>query len=201
MRLVLIVCGVLALILIPFFIWEDTFNTIATDLVTRHRGAWWLPPAIAGLLASDIFLPVPSSILSTASGVLLGFFAGALTNIAGMTAGCWLGYRAGRVAQGRADKHLETLWARYGEWTLILTRAVPVLAEAAVLFAGMTAMPMRRFLILTTLANVGIGTLYAAVGAYAMEWNSFLAAFLGSLALPGLAQLLTQAMMRMRWRK
>lgn len=197
MRLVWIVAAVLALILIPFFLWEDTFNSIAADLVTRHRGAWWLPPAMAGLLASDVFLPIPSSILSTASGVLLGFFGGAVTNSVGMTAGCWLGYRTGRLASARADEKMTALWERYGEWTLVLTRAVPVLAEAAVFFAGMSAMSFRRFLLLTTFANIGIGTLYAAVGAYAMEWNSFLGAFLGSLAVPALAH----AMMRVRWRK
>ena len=197
MRLVWIVAGVLALILIPFFLWEETFNALAADLVTRHRGAWWLPPAIAGLLASDVFLPIPSSVLSTASGVLLGFFGGAVTNSAGMTAGCWLGYRTGRLASARADEKMTALWERYGEWTLVLTRAVPVLAEAAVFFAGMSAMPFRRFLLLTTFANIGIGTLYAAVGAYAMEWNSFLGAFLGSLAVPALAH----GIMRVRWRK
>lgn len=197
MRLVWIVCGVLALILIPFFLWEDTFNALATRLIAEHRGAWWISPAIAGLLAGDIFLPVPSSILSTASGVLLGFLGGAATNVAGMTLGCWLGYRAGRVAANKADDQMTALWSRYGEWTLVLTRAVPVLAEAAVFFAGMTAMPFRRFMLLTTLANAGIGTLYAAVGAYAMEWNSFLGAFLGSLIVPALAQ----AMMRVQWRK
>ena len=197
MRLVWIVCGVLALILIPFFLWEDTFNTLATRLIAEHRGAWWISPAIAGLLAGDIFLPVPSSILSTASGVLLGFLGGAATNVVGMTLGCSLGYRAGRVAANKADDQMTGLWTRYGEWTLILTRAVPVLAEAAVFFAGMTGMPFRRFMLLTTLANAGIGTLYAAVGAYAMEWNSFLGAFLGSLIVPSLAQ----AMMRVQWRK
>jgi uncharacterized membrane protein YdjX (TVP38/TMEM64 family) len=197
MRLVLLVCAVLALILIPFFLWEDTFNAFANQLLADHRGAWWIPPAIAALLAGDIFLPVPSSILSTASGVLLGFVAGALTNTIGMTLGCWLGYRAGRLAKDRVDDQITALWARYGEWTVIVTRAVPVLAEAAVFFAGMTAMPFRRFLLLTTLANAGIGTLYAAVGAFATEWNSFLGAFLGSLIVPALAQ----AMMRVQWRK
>ena len=197
MRVVWLVCAILALILIPFFLWEDAFNGLAARLVTEYRGAWWLPPAIAGLLAGDVFLPVPSSILSTASGVLLGFAGGAATNIVGMTAGCWLGYRAGRMARRRSDVSLEVLWARHGERTLILTRAVPVLAEAAVLFAGMTGMPMRRFLVLTTLANIGIGTLYAAVGAFAMEWNLFLGAFAGSLVVPALAQ----AMMRVQWRK
>ena len=197
MRFVWLVCGVLALILIPFFLWEDAFNGMAPRLVAEYRGAWWISPAIAGLLAADVFLPVPSSILSTASGVLMGFVFGALTNIAGMTAGCWLGYRAGRMARRQADASMTKLWTRYGEWTLLLTRAVPVLAEASVLFAGMTGMPVRRFMVLTTLANVGIGTLYAAVGAFAMEWNSFLGAFLGSLAVPALAQ----AMMSVPWRK
>jgi uncharacterized membrane protein YdjX (TVP38/TMEM64 family) len=197
MRFVLLVCGVLALILIPFFLWADVFTGLAVQLVAEHRGAWWISPAVAGLLAGDVFLPVPSSILSTAAGAMLGFAGGALTNIAGMTLGCWLGYGAGRAARGGADASLTALWSRHGEWTLVLTRAVPVLAEAAVLFAGMTAMPVRRFLVLTTLANVGIGTLYAAVGAFAMEWNSFMGAFLGSLAVPALAQ----AMMRVPWRK
>jgi 3-dehydroquinate synthase len=61
----------------------------------------------------------------------------------------------------------------------------------------MTGMPFRRFMVITTLANAGIGTLYAAVGAFAMEWNSFLGAFLGSLIVPALAQ----AIMRVQWRK
>lgn len=195
MRFVLLVCGMLALILIPYFLWEEAFTALAARLATENRGAWWISPAVAGLLAADVFLPVPSSILSVASGVMLGFVGGALTNIAGMTLGCWMGYRAGRLAP--ADASMAAVWARYGEWTLILTRAVPVLAEAAVLFAGMTAMPLRRFMVLTSLANVGIGTLYAAVGAFAMEWNSFLGAFLGSLAVPALAQ----AIMRIPWRK
>lgn len=197
MRSVWLLCAILALILIPFFLWEDLFNGFAARLIAENRGAWWISPAIASLLAADVFLPVPSSILSTASGVLLGFLFGAATNTAGMTAGCWLGYRAGQLARRPADGTLRDLWAKYGEWTLILTRAVPVLAEAAVLFAGMSAMPLRRFMILTTLANLGIGTLYAAVGAFATEWNSFLGAFLGSLIVPALAQ----AMMRIPWRK
>ncbi|HEU0121060.1 MAG TPA: VTT domain-containing protein [Bryobacteraceae bacterium] len=196
MRVVFLVCVVLAVILVPFFLWEEPMNRFA-DSILAHRGEWWIGPALAGLLAADVFLPVPSSIVSTAAGVMLGFLGGAVTNIAGMTLGCWLGYRTGRAAKSQGDPRLKALWERYGEWTLLVARAVPVLAEASVLFAGMTEMPMRRFLVLTTLANTGIGILYAAVGAFAMEWNSFLGAFFGSLAVPALAQ----AMMRVQWRK
>jgi uncharacterized membrane protein YdjX (TVP38/TMEM64 family) len=196
MRFVWLVCAILLLILLPFFLWEEPMNAFSAQLLAQ-RGAWWLPPAIAALLAADVFLPIPSSIVSTASGATLGFLAGALTNLAGMTLGCWLGHRAGRAASAAADPALPALWSRYGDWTLVLTRAVPVLAEAAVLFAGMSRMPLRRFLLLTTLANTGIAILYAAVGAFAMAWNSFLAAFAGSLLVPAAAQ----AIMRRQWRK
>jgi uncharacterized membrane protein YdjX (TVP38/TMEM64 family) len=189
MRLVWLVCLVLALILVPFFLWEEPLTAFAARLVEQHRTAWWIGPAISGLLASDVFLPIPSSILSTVSGAVLGFLGGALANTLGMTLGCLVGYRAGRLAKGQSDEQLAAIWARHGEWTLVVTRAVPVLAEAGVLFAGVTGMPLRRFLLITTLSNAGVGTLYAAIGAFAMEWNSFLAAFLGSLLIPGLAHL------------
>ncbi len=189
MRLVWLVCVVLALILVPFFLWEEPLAAFASRLIEQNRNAWWIGPAISGLLASDVLLPIPSSILSTVSGAVLGFLGGAVANTLGMTLGCLAGYRAGRLAKGQNDERLAALWARHGEWTLVVTRAVPVLAEAGVLFAGVTGMPFRRFLWITTLANAGIGTLYAAIGAFAMEWNSFLAAFLGSLLIPGLAHL------------
>ena len=189
MRLVWLVCVVLALILVPFFLWEEPLAAFASRLIEQNRNAWWIGPAISGLLAADVLLPIPSSILSTVSGAVLGFVGGAVANTLGMTLGCLAGYRAGRLAKGQSDERLAALWARHGEWTLVVTRAVPVLAEAGVLFAGVTGMPFRRFLWITTLANAGIGTLYAAIGAFAMEWNSFLAAFLGSLLIPGLAHL------------
>ena len=50
-------------------------------------------------------------------------------------------------------------------------------------------MPIRRFLILTGLANLGIAATYASVGAFAVEADSFLLAFAGSILLPGLAML------------
>ena len=72
---------------------------------------------------------------------------------------------------------------------IVVLRAVPVLAEASVVLAGLSEMPLRRFLFLTGLANLGIAATYAAVGAFAVEANSFLVAFAGSILLPGLAML------------
>ena len=62
-----------------------------------------------------------------------------------------------------------------------------ILAEAAVLFAGMGKMPFTRFILLSTLANLGVSAAYAAIGAFAAGVNSFLLAFAGAMLLPLLA--------------
>ena len=192
MRLALLAAALLALILIPFFLWEDALATFATTLLREHQAAWWIAPAIAALLAADIVLPIPSSLLATASGALLGFAAGTLANFAGLTLGCLAGFHAGRPAgklllNESEKERLETLWQKYGDWTIVLTRAVPVLAEASVVFAGASRMNLARFGKLTALANAGVAILYSAIGAFAMSANSFLAAFIGSLLLPAIA--------------
>jgi len=192
MRLALLAAALLAFILIPFFLWEDALTAFATDLITGHKGAWWIAPAIAALLAADIVLPIPSSLLATASGALLGFAAGTIANFTGLTLGCLGGYYAGRPAGAKLLKEsekqrLETLWQKYGDWTIVVTRAVPVLAEAAAVFAGASRMETKRFFKFTALANAGVAILYAAIGAFAMSANSFLAAVIGSLLLPAIA--------------
>jgi membrane protein DedA with SNARE-associated domain len=78
---------------------------------------------------------------------------------------------------------------RYGQWGLAASRAVPVLAEASVILAGLVRAPFPRFLLITTAANLGIAAAYAAIGAFSMNVGSFLLTFAGALALPALAML------------
>lgn len=175
MRLVIFLLLLLALILIPFFLFESDFLAFGQQLLREHHHAWWLAPAIAGLLAADVFLPVPSSILSTAAGVLLGIPLGFLTNFAGMMLGAWLGFRVGAPAGERVLRdpdriRLERLWSRWGAWTIVLTRPVPVLAEAAVVFAGASGMEARSFLRYSALANAAVSLFYAVAGAWAGRW-------------------------------
>jgi membrane protein DedA with SNARE-associated domain len=80
--------------------------------------------------------------------------------------------------------------ARWGDWAIIVCRSAPVLAEASVVFAGVAGMPLGRFLPLCGLSNLAIAFVYAFVGKFALEANSFLLAFFGAIALPGLAMLL-----------
>jgi 3-dehydroquinate synthase len=59
-----------------------------------------------------------------------------------------------------------------------------VLAEAATAFAGMARMPIGRFIAMAGLASVGVSAVYAFVGAYAAEAESFVLAFAGAVLVP-----------------
>jgi uncharacterized membrane protein YdjX (TVP38/TMEM64 family) len=190
----------IALVLVPFFLFESEFNAFAERIASGDTALWLASASIFGLLAFDVFLPVPSSIVSTAAGVLLGLWRGAAIVWTGMMVGCLIGYWVGTRASGAARRFVgdgglrraEVLVERYGGWTVVLCRPVPVLAEASVIFAGLVHAPLGRFLALTALSNLGIALGYAAFGAFSMRLDSFLLAFLGALIIPGAAMLVAK---------
>ena len=197
MRWTVLTLIVLGLILLPFLLFEDQFNELAARLARGEASTAYTALAIGGLLSLDVFLPVPSSIVSAASGVLLGFWRGMVVIWVGMTIGCAIGYALGSRAAGAARRLVgEDGLARasavardYGDFALVLCRPVPLLAEASIVFGGMVRAPFRRFLLLTTVSNLGIAIGYAAIGAFSMRVESFLLAFGGAIALPAVAWL------------
>jgi uncharacterized membrane protein YdjX (TVP38/TMEM64 family) len=197
MRWTLLIGLMFALIIIPFLIFEKQFEALGTWLAEGHASGWASASIIAALLALDVFLPVPSSIVSTGAGVLLGFWRGAAVIWIGMTVGCAIGYAFGARAAGAARRMVgddglaraSTIMDRHGSWALVVCRPIPVLAESSVVFAGLVHSPVQSFVWMTTLSNLGIALAYAAVGAYSMEVQSFLLTFVAALALPGVAML------------
>ena len=194
MRWAIIWAVLIGLVLVPFFLFETQFNAFAERMTRSDTATWLASTSIFGLLALDVVLPVPSSIVSTAAGVLLGFWRGAVVVWAGMMVGCVLGYAIGARASGMARRFVgetglaraERLLQRYGDWTIVMCRPVPVLAEASVIFAGLVGAPYVRFLVLTALSNLGVAVGYAAFGAFSMSVNSFVVAFFGALLIPGI---------------
>jgi membrane protein DedA with SNARE-associated domain len=89
----------------------------------------------------------------------------------------------GEASLARAQRLAE----RFGDWALVASRPVPVLAEASAVLAGMLQTPWPRFAVLSAAANLGISLVYAFAGAYARQWDSFLVAFAAALLLPGVA--------------
>jgi uncharacterized membrane protein YdjX (TVP38/TMEM64 family) len=190
-------CGLLlAAILVPFALFGDGLEAATRRLLEDSPPPWRCALLLGGLLAGDIVLPVPSSLVSTAAGAMLGFWSGLLTSWVGMMVSCQVGYALGARAGGATLRRVagESELARvaraserHGHWFLLLFRGVPVLAEASVVFAGLSRMPPRRFLSLCALSNLGCSASYAALGASARETGSFLLLFTGMVLLPALA--------------
>ena len=198
MRWSVLVGLMFAAIIIPFLLFEKQFEALGAWLAAGHASGWTSASIIAALLALDVFLPVPSSIVSTGAGVLLGFWRGMAVIWIGMIVGCAIGYAFGARAAGAARKLVGAdsllkagkVMERHGSWALVICRPIPVLAESSIVFAGLVRAPVMPFVWLTTLSNLGIAVAYAAVGAFSMKTESFLWTFAGAIALPGVAMLI-----------
>lgn len=201
LRLGVLIALLLAFVLVPFGLFGRAMDAWVLGTLESISAARLLAAAlIAGVLAADIVLPTPSSVVSTAAGALLGVPLGATVSWVGMSFGCALGYWLGSQGRDAARSfikqedlaHAEAVSAGYGAWSVAVLRAVPVLAEASVLLAGVARMKRSRFFLITLPANAGISLAYASVGAYAANVSSFLLALAGAVTLPLLAMLATQ---------
>ncbi|WP_162901568.1 3-dehydroquinate synthase [Breoghania sp. L-A4] len=186
----------MAVIVLPFVFFEEQIEALVNSAIGAHPSESILAALIGGALTLDVVLPVPSSLVNTLAGVSLGFVVGTLVCWAGMTLGCLFGYWIGatggtaliRRLMGEAElARAESLAVCRGGSALVVMRAAPVLAEASVIAAGAARYPLRPFILLTSLANLGIGAAYAGIGAYAWSTNSFLVAFAGAVGIPILA--------------
>ncbi|MBN2473806.1 MAG: VTT domain-containing protein [Pirellulales bacterium] len=192
LRPIVLTAVVLAIPIVPFLLVGETLEA----QVDRWIDAAASPSTIAawtiGLLATDVFLPVPSSVVSAFAGNVLGFWAGTAACWIGMSAGAglafglarWLGRPAALwLCKAKDLDRTDSLSRRFGPLVLVLARPVPVLAEASVLFLGTTDLSWRRFLLPVGLSNLGIAAVYAALG-HAVALPVALAA---AIALPLLA--------------
>jgi uncharacterized membrane protein YdjX (TVP38/TMEM64 family) len=199
---------ILAGILIPFSIWGSHFDQIfslagSQNWIQQH-GSWaWMAGVL--LLASDIVLPVPSTVVMSALGLIYGWFIGGLlaslgSFLAGVAAysSCrWLGRRAALWLAGEhALQRGEELFARRGGWLVALSRWMPVLPEAIACLAGLMKMNLRTYLFSLACGSVPVGFAFAAIGALG-QTSSVLAMTL-SAALPIMLWFGTQGWIKKR---
>jgi 3-dehydroquinate synthase len=78
---------------------------------------------------------------------------------------------------------------------LVLTRALPILAEASVLALGALGLSWRRFFPAVALSNLGIAAIYSVFGALAREREAVIPAMAASVVVP----LAAAALVRWRW--
>lgn len=196
-----LMCVVLLVPVVPFLFFGGRFDQWARGLTEDPPSNLATASIVIGLLASDIFLPIPSSVISTLSGWQLGWWRGTLATWIGMNVGAVIGFALARrwgqpfalwFSRGEDLERMRYISDRFGPAVLVLTRAVPVFAEASVLIAGIHRLAWRRFLPAVFLSNLGIGLAYSAFGEFA-EQHEWLPLALGvAIAIPILVAALAQ---------
>ncbi|MDB4634505.1 VTT domain-containing protein [Rubripirellula sp.] len=188
-----LMCVVLLVPIVPFLFLGGQLNDWLRGLTENPPEPVTTFALIVGLLATDILLPIPSSVISTLSGWQLGWFWGTLATWLGMNLGAMIGFalarRYGRTfalyfSRGQDLERIRKVSDQYGPLVLVLTRAMPVFAEASVLMAGIHQLAWRRFMPAIIGSNLGIAIAYAAFGDYAERHQWLPLALTVSIAVP-----------------
>lgn len=161
----------------------------------------WMAQAGAGsaltvvtLLAIDIFLPVPSSLVMVLSGAVFGVAWGSVLSLVGSVGGEWLGFelvrRYGRRISGRMVgddemRSLERLFARHGAAAVAMSRALPVVMETMSVVAGLSRMSRWTFLLASIAGTLPIVVIYAYAGAVSRQTGSLVPAVVILIAMAG----------------
>lgn len=190
---------ILLIPVVPFLVLGEDFEQRQTDWLRAGLASRELAAAVAGLLAADIFLPVPSTSVSTYAGAALGWGPGIGATWLGLTAGCLIGFALARwLGRPFADRFarrddltaLDELMRRYGLVVLVVSRALPLLAEAAVLLTGLSHLSWRVFLFAIATSNLAIAAVYVSVGVYFRDSDALPWAIVASGTVPLLLALL-----------
>lgn len=180
------------------FIAAEKFDWLSEQAVRDFTKGMSQPFAIVILwllLAGDLFLPVPSSVVMTLCGAVCGFFGGFLVSLSAAVFSAGLGYGLCRW-KGRGmfrrlihteaeSRHAEAWIERYGAWGVVLSRGIPMLTEVISCLCGLAGMPPRRFIGLTLLGTVPVCAVYAYAGSR-NEILGFGAALLAAFVIPGI---------------
>ena len=176
MRLLLWFAGLGLTVLMIWMIWggrwEEQFTFAGSVRWLESAGSWAWAAGIL-LLAGDLVLPVPGTVVISALGYIYGVWVGGLLAAAGLGTAGLLGYGAGRLFGERfarrwlGDADFEkgkTFFARGGGWAVAISRALPILPEVSSCTAGLVRMPFRRFVVALACGSVPTGFLFAAIG-------------------------------------
>jgi uncharacterized membrane protein YdjX (TVP38/TMEM64 family) len=176
----MLLCLILLIPVIPFLLLEEQVKSWIESMTGEHTSDVTVGIILFLLLTTDIFLPVPSSVVNTLAGTRLGILWGTAICWFGMNVGAiigfWLARKYGSQLVARFTKQDDAertarIIQQFGPFALILVRGVPLLAEASVLLVGMHKLSWRKFLPPVMLANLGLAFVYAAAGKIASDWG------------------------------
>jgi uncharacterized membrane protein YdjX (TVP38/TMEM64 family) len=189
--LLLLTLAAVAVPAVPWAIWGTRLDRAVADWLDPLPS----PPVLAaveiGVLAADILLPVPSSLVATLGGAALGIVPGTACAWLGLTLGTAAGWALGRIAGGAvaaldpADRvRLDRERRRLGPFLVVLSRPLPLVAEAVALLAGGARMPAREFLPAAAAGNLAVATAWSIAGGLGGRGESLPAVLAAALVIP-----------------
>ncbi|RYD35166.1 MAG: DedA family protein [Verrucomicrobiaceae bacterium] len=177
MRLLLVFVGLAVLVLATWLVWGGSWDerlTLHGTAAWIGTGGGWAWAAGIGLLAADLVLPIPATIVMAALGYVYGPWLGALFAFIGTMLAAITGYGLGRImGEGFVRRWLgerdyergRRFFADGGGWMVTLSRAIPILPETVSCMAGISRMPFGRFLLASACGNLPMVAVFAAIGA------------------------------------
>lgn len=176
MRLILLFLILASLVLVPFFIWGETLMSIfsqqgSVDWLQQFDSWAWV--AGVSLLAADLVLPIPATLVMAAMGFLYGPWLGGLLAASGSFLSGTIAYglcrrlgeQPARWLLGEEDfRRGQILFAKAGGWIVVLSRWLPVFPEVIACMAGMTKMSQFKFHAALAISAVPMGFVYASIG-------------------------------------
>ncbi len=193
LRTTLFVAVAISVPVIPLLILGLSFEERVASLFTRELSPEMRFAMIVGALATDLVLPIPSSVVSTYGGGVLGVLPATLASWLGMTLGAMVGFGlartfgeplARRFSSPEDLQRMTSLSRRFGPIALVLTRALPILAEACVLLMGASGLSWKRFILPVVVCNLAISLTYALFGRYGSQIDALPAAIVASAVVP-----------------
>lgn len=191
-----------AAILVPFVLWDGTLET-ASRAAMNQGSATLRGLVVVGLLAADVPLPIPSSLVIVGAAIALPPAGALLSCFAGLMLGSGLGYGMGlwlgepllaRMAKPEHRATLSAWFAHHGLAVIAVCRPIPMLAELSIVMAGSARAPWQQFLLVCAAANAAIAAIYVGLGSQVSDTWTFLAAFGASCLVPALGWSLLRAL-------
>ena len=172
MRVVVIVIGA-ALLVSCAGRMPTTDETTAVVSRLRDYDAWAWALGI-GLIWADLILPVPQTAIIAALGIVYGTVIGGLLGSFALITSGLLAYflmqtsarrLLVRLVGKRSMDKMGVFFNRSGTWAIVLTRSLPYsIPEAIVFLAGLSGMPVERFLAAVILGSVPTAFVFAGIG-------------------------------------
>jgi uncharacterized membrane protein YdjX (TVP38/TMEM64 family) len=180
-RYAAVLAALVGLLLAAFVVVEVAEVPVLTDPdPVLDQGGMVAAVAGVGLLVVDVVLPVPSSLVMLTHGALFGVVVGSVLSLAGAVGAALVGFAIGRrggpalarvVPRSERDR-ADALLDRWGLLAVIVSRPVPMLAEAVAIMAGTSRMRPGKVAAGAALGAGPAAVLYAVGGAFAASFVS-----------------------------